>query len=401
MAELKELKRNLIMEQIKELEVNGEKGKRQNKLLFFAGIAYFTMMVLFAVFSILASNGLLSKFSENASELFSSFYIQIFLMLIIPISTYCLVKKQSVKSTLKDFGLKKIKAKTVLICIVLGVIFYILNIYVANFFQSILGIFNLERTPTTDNFNYSVEYFLLTLFTTAILPAFCEEIAHRGMILHTFKKYSSVIAILISALCFGFAHMNIYQFFYCFLFGLVFGYVTIISGSIIPAMIFHFINNFSSLYIAFSLHYNWIGNDILIFVQLVYSLLLKVFGILCPVIVIMGLVYLAYILLKKVFIYENGEKALNQIRSENIDKYSKIIEQYPTYNPDIIFFQTRNIDKGIFEYYENKAFKENKSFLHFLEKYHFKLRPFYMVFFFGALTVSFACTIVSIISNLI
>jgi len=84
---------------------------------------------------------------------------------------------------------------------------------------------------------------IIYFISIAIVPPIIEEFLFRGAILGSLRKYGDGIAIIVSAVMFGFAHANFMQTPVTFLTGLVLGYLTIKTNSIIPAMILHFVNN--------------------------------------------------------------------------------------------------------------------------------------------------------------
>ena len=85
--------------------------------------------------------------------------------------------------------------------------------------------------------------FLLSMLTVAVMPAMFEEFSHRGMLLSGFSKISSMKAVVLSGLLFGLMHLNINQFFYAFVVGMLLATVALITRSIWPSVIIHFINN--------------------------------------------------------------------------------------------------------------------------------------------------------------
>lgn len=89
--------------------------------------------------------------------------------------------------------------------------------------------------------------FLAGLIILAALPALCEEFFGRYVILGTLLPYGRGTALLVSSLTFCLAHLNFYQIPYAFAAGLVFAYVTLESGSLLPAILFHFLNNLISV----------------------------------------------------------------------------------------------------------------------------------------------------------
>ncbi|MBO7287052.1 MAG: CPBP family intramembrane metalloprotease [Bacteroidales bacterium] len=79
----------------------------------------------------------------------------------------------------------------------------------------------------------------------AIMAPLVEELLFRGAIEGHFlrKGTKPVYAILISAAVFGIVHMNPAQMLFGFLIGLIFGWLYYRTGSVVPGMIGHFINN--------------------------------------------------------------------------------------------------------------------------------------------------------------
>lgn len=84
----------------------------------------------------------------------------------------------------------------------------------------------------------------LVILAFAVAPAICEEIAFRGFILSGFRnKGRDGLAIIFSGILFGIMHMIPQQAFNAALLGLVIGLLAVRSGSIIPCILFHFMNN--------------------------------------------------------------------------------------------------------------------------------------------------------------
>ncbi len=86
----------------------------------------------------------------------------------------------------------------------------------------------------------------LWIFTISVLPALIEEFALRVVVLGSLRRYGDAFAIFASALLFALMHGNMVQIPFAFILGLVFAYITVITGSVIPAIIIHFINNLYS-----------------------------------------------------------------------------------------------------------------------------------------------------------
>ena len=81
----------------------------------------------------------------------------------------------------------------------------------------------------------------------ALIPAVSEEFAFRGFILSGLERqHRTRSAILLSALMFGFLHVLLslfQQLFNATLLGIILGFLAVRSRSILPGILFHFLNN--------------------------------------------------------------------------------------------------------------------------------------------------------------
>jgi sodium transport system permease protein len=82
------------------------------------------------------------------------------------------------------------------------------------------------------------------VLSIVVLPAVCEELAFRGFILSGLRRrFKPWTAILLSSFLFALYHLNVFQLLPTFLLGAVLGLLTVRSGSILPAMLFHLLHN--------------------------------------------------------------------------------------------------------------------------------------------------------------
>lgn len=89
--------------------------------------------------------------------------------------------------------------------------------------------------------------FLLSLISTAIVPALVEEFACRGLILGLLRKFGDGFAVLVSAILFGLMHGNFDQMPFAFMVGLALGYIVVKTESLWIAVAVHAANNFISV----------------------------------------------------------------------------------------------------------------------------------------------------------
>ncbi|WP_195986911.1 type II CAAX endopeptidase family protein [Clostridium sp. D53t1_180928_C8] len=78
-----------------------------------------------------------------------------------------------------------------------------------------------------------------SLIFVGILSPIIEEIMFRGVMLNKLRGYGDKIAIITTAVLFGFFHANFSQFFYAVALGLIFAYVTLKTGTIKYSIILH------------------------------------------------------------------------------------------------------------------------------------------------------------------
>jgi len=81
------------------------------------------------------------------------------------------------------------------------------------------------------------------VFLVILGPLFEEWIFRKELISRT-RKYGEKTAIVFSALFFGLVHMNLFQFFYAFALGLMFGYVYVRTSKLRYSVAMHMIVNF-------------------------------------------------------------------------------------------------------------------------------------------------------------
>jgi membrane protease YdiL (CAAX protease family) len=118
----------------------------------------------------------------------------------------------------------------------------VLNVPVRFFLQA-LHMVGLEvRTGAMPYSSDPVDVVLYGIIL-AVLPAFAEEFCYRGVVLGLLRPFGDGFAILGSAFLFGVMHGNIVQIPFAFCVGLIFGYITVKTGSMWCAVILHFLNN--------------------------------------------------------------------------------------------------------------------------------------------------------------
>lgn len=83
----------------------------------------------------------------------------------------------------------------------------------------------------------------MSVIAISIIPAVCEEFAMRCCSLQLLRKYGKGFSVVAVSIVFGLLHGNVVQFIFAFAVGLVLGFVTVRTDSIVPAIFIHAFNN--------------------------------------------------------------------------------------------------------------------------------------------------------------
>ncbi|MDR1183583.1 MAG: CPBP family intramembrane metalloprotease [Coriobacteriales bacterium] len=111
----------------------------------------------------------------------------------------------------------------------------------------------LETNIEIDNFVMSGG-FILAVIGVAILPGICEEAWHRGYLLSSLGSIKSIAArVIIMGLVFGLFHLDPTRFLQTMILGFALSFMRIKTDNMLPSVVFHGLNNFMSLALAFAI----------------------------------------------------------------------------------------------------------------------------------------------------
>ena len=165
--------------------------------------------------------------------------VQQLMILFIPL-LYALYLKCDMK---KMFALRLPSVRTLV-----GTIFLFVGAFVFNILLSYGLSFVFTESAQNVEETFAIIYespFPLIVFATAILPAIGEELLFRGFTFTTIRqKCKALPTILIVSAIFGVYHMSLIKFFTTAFLGICLAFLVEKSGSILPGMLFHFLNNF-------------------------------------------------------------------------------------------------------------------------------------------------------------
>ena len=327
-----------------------------DKRIFYAGLVYFISILLFIGVRILWGTGLFSSLDPIMSDLFFSTTVQIVILGVLPFFLWKALTKQTLKQCLDRCFIKKIPFKTILVSILLGVLCYVVIVFVSTFWSFIIGFLGYSGSSGGTSSTLPVWLaFALTIVTTSIMPGIFEEGMHRGILMGNARNNGIKRAILLSALMFALAHLNVPQFGYAFVVGLILGAITFITRSIFPAIIVHGTSNLCSTYFSYASTYDWIGGNL--FDNLSNFVSQNwLSGMILMFLIISIVITLIAILFVRLFVYTrsqkfkqfktNLKKSVAGTEEENLINFNNDVELYAMFTKAFTNDLTQKIESG-------------------------------------------------------
>lgn len=147
------------------------------------------------------------------------------------------------KIGISDLGFQKMKLSTVF----LTILYTLLCMPLITVVNAITMLF-VDNTVIAISSEILALPFPVSLLIIAMIGPFSEEFVFRGIIYHSYRKDGNALgAVVLSALVFGFMHMNLNQAGYAFVIGIALAVLMIATGSIWAPMVMHFMINGQSV----------------------------------------------------------------------------------------------------------------------------------------------------------
>ena len=232
-------------------EYNGGSGYNFNKLYDYDDVkakakkAYSTIgmgiFIILVVSTILQTLFALSPFGKLAPNSDTTFYISFALMYLIGVPVGLIFMNRTKVSKLAKSNLSFLQFVAIFaVCISFMYLGNIIGMFITNLYSSVSG--NTVENPINNLiFGRSI---LLRIIIVSLIGPFVEELIFRKFIIDRLNIYGEKTAIFVSALLFGLFHGNLFQFFYAFFLGLIFGYVYLRYGKLLYTVLLHVIINF-------------------------------------------------------------------------------------------------------------------------------------------------------------
>ena len=203
------------------------------------------------------------------------------------------------------FGKTSVGLTTLIPLILMGMAVAMAANYASDLFETNLSIFGLHNyAGQTESSAISPLEIILNTISVAIVPAFAEEFAYRGLVMGSLKKYGRAFAVIASSILFSAMHGNTTQIVFTFPAALVFGFIDMVADSIVPSIILHLLNNFYAILFTIFYSNNNLNERTVSIIQISVVLLFCISGIL-------SFIYLAKTK-KEIFKLSNNEKPLEQ-----------------------------------------------------------------------------------------
>ena len=290
-----------------------------NRFLFFALMFNVVgQLLLFSIFNI---------FNIRLAFIESIIISQV-LLVFMPVVIYFLYTKAPIKDTLL---FNKIDLKTIVMCILLT---YLIMPLIS--LTNIISQF-FVKNHIIDSINSSNDLSIwLLLLTLGVFPSIFEELSTRAILISNYRNKSWISTCLVSGLFFGILHMNINQFSYAFVIGVIQCFIVLITGSVFSAMIMHFVINSSTIFLSKLIYLVDVPDDISSVVatnqELLYSAISLI--VLCAITLPFAVLIITYLIKKnsKLSLLNKKTTTYQLFNGEEItdDETSSIAEKITT-----------------------------------------------------------------------
>ncbi len=203
--------------------------KKANRLFLSVVLMHFVLIAILIVGSQFFSLGIIENLLASQMVILLPAIISIFF------------GKEKVRAC--DLGFRRIKISTIF----LVALYTLLCMPLVTVVNAISMLF-VDNTVVAMSSDILAVPFPAALFMIAMFGPFSEEFVFRGIIFNGYRKDGNTLgAILLSALVFGFMHMNFNQAGYAFVIGIALAFIMVATNSIWAPVIMHFMINAQSV----------------------------------------------------------------------------------------------------------------------------------------------------------
>lgn len=192
----------------------------------------------------------LSKYSlltlESETNIFVALGVVQLAVLALPCMVYYLIKGRKLSSPVYVIS----KSGPQILFLIFAALFFISGMLLIKFFYFVGGGAVASMVNFYGDYPSSAEGIsqIQIILSLIVIPAVCEELFFRGIVFSEYRRFGTANAVIISALCFSMLHFSVENFFVYLFTGLLFGFVTAVSRSVIPSIALHLLSNTLSIF---------------------------------------------------------------------------------------------------------------------------------------------------------
>lgn len=201
--------------------------KKANRLFLSVVLMHFVLVVILMVNSQFFSLGIIENLLVS--------------QMVILLPALVLILKEKIR--FQDLGFRRIKISTIFLII----LYTLLCMPLITVINAISMLF-VDNTVVAMSSEILAIPFPVAFFMIAVFGPFSEELVFRGVVFNGYRKDGNALgAVLLSALVFGFMHMNFNQAGYAFVIGVALAFLMVATKSIWSTVIVHIIINAQSV----------------------------------------------------------------------------------------------------------------------------------------------------------
>ena len=301
-------------ENVKQIELPQTKNHFTDREAGFGVLLFVAIQLVVIWIARLLVNVLNVPYTSVFSEILSFVIEAVFVL-----SVY-LISLRGKKNFIKCVGLdKKVNGKMVGLCIFIAAVCLFGLSQVSNVFIEILTAMGYHSSASSISVTTFWQLLLYT-FLVALVPAVCEEIMFRGLLLNGLARCGKHLAIILSALIFTLMHGSPDQTVHQFILGIVFGYIVYFTGNLYLTIIIHFTNNFAVLVVNFV--YNLINGAAATSAESIsetasMSVVATIFSVIISLVIVAIAVYLLITEIRRLSVLSNHSNGAPQYLTED------------------------------------------------------------------------------------
>ncbi|MBR5597847.1 MAG: CPBP family intramembrane metalloprotease [Lachnospiraceae bacterium] len=275
--------------------------KKANRLFLSVVLMHFVLIFILIVGSQFFSLGIIANLAVSQ------------LVILLPACICVFWGKDKIHAS--DLGFQKIKISTIF----LTILYTLLCMPLVTVVNAISMLF-VDNTVVAMSSEVLAVPFPIAFLMIAMVGPFSEEFVFRGIMYHSYRKDGNAMgAIFLSALVFGFMHMNLNQTGYAFVIGIALAFLMIATGSIWASVLMHMIINAQSVCMMFLTEYIMPGSlmeDAASISKQELFITIGIYGIVASVTTVLAVCLLVFIAdreghkeeLKNLFVKDNNSK---------------------------------------------------------------------------------------------